>query len=162
MIFMGMSIASKVWRWKSRVSCCSTMGCFWGWKSCFGYPWLSEGEKGFYRWSKSGVPLEEPEFLPKKPNYWNFFSQDMSSNVKVAEFTTGNSEPIVCQRCLQSSEAGTELYFMHDSKPDRRGKRVCASCRQYYLRKTETRQVELASSVSQSTMNNMYLKNLQF
>ena len=119
MIFMGMSIALKVWRWKSRVSCCSTMGSEDGRVSLAIPDSPKERKKGFYHWSKSGVPSEEPEFLPKKPNYWNFFSQDMSSNVEVVEFTTGDSEPIVCQRCLQSFEAGTELYFMHDSKPDR-------------------------------------------
>ena len=35
----------------------------------------------------------------------------MSSNVEVAEFTTGDSEPIFCQCCLQSFKAGTELYL---------------------------------------------------
>jgi hypothetical protein len=67
-------------------------------------------------------------------------------NVEVAEFTTGNAKPIVCQRCLQSFQEGTELYFMQDRKSSVAGKHVCAGCRQYYLRKTETRQRERTSS----------------
>jgi hypothetical protein len=64
------------------------------------------------------------------------------SNIEVAEFPTGNAKPTVCQRCLQSFKKGTELYFMQDKRPDGAGKSVCAGCRQYYLRKTETRQRE--------------------
>ena len=44
----------------------------------------------------------------------------MLSNVEAAYFTTDNSSSVVCQRCLQSFEEGTELYFMHDRKPDGR------------------------------------------
>ena len=72
----------------------------------------------------------------------------MSSNVEAAYFTTDNSNSVVCQRCLQSFEEGTELYFMHDRKPDGKGKRVCGGCRQYYLRKTETYQRAPSSSQS--------------
>jgi hypothetical protein len=75
----------------------------------------------------------------------------MSSYGEVADFTTGNSNPIMCQRCLQSFEDGTELYFMQDRKADWGGKKICAGCRQYYLRKTETRKTQLASSLSPSS-----------
>lgn len=70
----------------------------------------------------------------------------MSSNVEVADFTTGIENSVVCQRCFQSFETGTELYFMQDRKPDGRGRRICVGCRQHYLRKTDTRQHELALS----------------
>lgn len=70
----------------------------------------------------------------------------MSSYGEVVDFTTGNSNPVVCQRCLQSFEDGTELYFMQDRKANQGGKRICAGCRQYYLRKTEARETQLASS----------------
>ena len=75
----------------------------------------------------------------------------MSSHGEVADFTTGNSNPVVCQRCLQSFEEGTELYFMQDRKANQGGKRICAGCRQYYLRKTEARETQLASSLSSSS-----------
>lgn len=64
----------------------------------------------------------------------------MSSNF--ADFTTYNSAPVVCQRCLQSFKDGTELFFMQDNRPDGRGKSVCAGCRQYYLKKTQARNLE--------------------
>jgi hypothetical protein len=70
----------------------------------------------------------------------------MSSNKEFAEFTSRDSNPVVCQRCLQSFENGTELFFMHDRKPDASGKRVCAGCRQHYLKKTETRQREIETT----------------
>jgi hypothetical protein len=65
----------------------------------------------------------------------------MSSNNEYAEFTTQNSNPVVCQRCFQSFKDGTELFFMQDKRPDGVGKRVCAGCRQYYLKKTEAREL---------------------
>src|ERR1700720_2116945 len=76
----------------------------------------------------------------------------MSSHGEVADFTTGNSNPIVCQHCLQSFEDGTELYFMQDRKADRGGKSICAGCCQYYLRKTDSRETQLASSSSPSSI----------
>jgi hypothetical protein len=75
------------------------------------------------------------------------------SNNEYADFTSFNSNPVVCQRCLQSYNDGTELFFMHDNKPDGSGKRVCAGCRQYYLQKTEARQLENASRKCQSNIN---------
>ena len=72
----------------------------------------------------------------------------MLSSGKVADFTTGVSNSVLCQHCLQSFEDGMELYYMQDSKSDRGGKRVCTGCRQYYLRKTEARKSQPASSVS--------------
>ena len=35
----------------------------------------------------------------------------MSSYGEVADFTTGNSNPVMCQHCLQSFEDEMELYF---------------------------------------------------
>jgi hypothetical protein len=89
--------------------------------------------------TKSNQTTEKPFVLPST-----------MSNIEVAEFTTGNAKPIVCQRCLQFFKKGTELYFMQDKKPDVAGKRVCAGCRQYYLSKTETRQREHTLSSYQS------------
>jgi hypothetical protein len=66
----------------------------------------------------------------------------MSSNQEFADFTSYSSNPVVCQRCLQSFADGTDLYFMQDTKADGSGKRVCAGCRQYYLKKTESRQLD--------------------
>jgi hypothetical protein len=71
----------------------------------------------------------------------------MPSNTEFVDFTTGDVNPVVCQRCLQSFPTGTELFFMHDNKPDGAGKRVCAGCRQYYIRKTQIRQQESGSGV---------------
>src|ERR1700730_4427279 len=85
----------------------------------------------------------------------------MSSHGEVADFTTGNSNPIMCQRCLQSFKDRTELYFMQDRKADHRGKSICAGCCQYYLRKTETRETQLASSSSPSS-NIVLLPNNMF
>ena len=67
----------------------------------------------------------------------------MPPNAEPAYFTTDNNNPVVCQRCLQSFEDGTELYFMQDKKPDGRGKHVCAGCCRYYLEKTEAREKQL-------------------
>lgn len=66
----------------------------------------------------------------------------MSSNKDYAEFTSHNSNPVVCQRCYQSFKDGTELYYMHDQKADGVGKRVCAGCRQHYHEKTKARELE--------------------
>ena len=77
----------------------------------------------------------------------------MSYNNELADFTTHNSNPIVCQRCFQSFKEGTELFFMHDSKPDGIGKKICAGCRQYYLKKTQARQLENTSRTYQSNLN---------
>ena len=82
----------------------------------------------------------------------------MSSNHEVADFTTGNFNPIVCQRCLQSFEEGTELYYMRDRKTDQGGKRICGGCDQYYIRKTEAHETELALSLSLS-MNIAFSNN---
>ncbi|KAF8233821.1 hypothetical protein L208DRAFT_867959 [Tricholoma matsutake] len=61
-------------------------------------------------------------------------------NIEVAEFTTGNTKPVVCQRCLQSFQEGTDLYFMQDRKSSVPGKHICAGCCRYYLRKMESHQ----------------------
>lgn len=63
----------------------------------------------------------------------------MSSNSDFASFTSCNSAAVVCQRCLRSFKKETELFFMHDNKPDGAGKRICAGCHQYYREKTESR-----------------------
>jgi hypothetical protein len=54
-----------------------------------------------------------------------------------ADFTTKDARPVICQRCSESFESGTKLFFMHNRKGDGPGKHICAGCRQYYLRKTE-------------------------
>jgi hypothetical protein len=82
----------------------------------------------------------------------------MSSNHEVADFTTGNSNPVVCQRCLQSFKEGTELYYMRDSKAERAGKSICGGCRQYYIGKTQARETKLALSLSLS-MNIVFSNN---
>ena len=46
----------------------------------------------------------------------------MSSSGEVADFTTGVSNSVMCQHCLQSFEDGTELYYMQDSKSNWGGK----------------------------------------
>lgn len=56
---------------------------------------------------------------------------------EVADFTTKCTRPIVCQRCHESFESETKLYFMHDRKGGGPGKHVCVGCHQYYLRKTK-------------------------
>ena len=76
----------------------------------------------------------------------------MTSNKEYVDFSTHNSNPVVCQRCLQSFKNGTELFYMHDSKADGVGKRVCGGCRQYYLKKTEARQLENTSRSCQSNL----------
>ena len=69
------------------------------------------------------------------------------SSTEKADFTTqGDTPPVVCQRCFQSLEQGSDLFYMHDNKPDGRGKMVCSGCRQYYLKKTNARQQELVAS----------------
>ena len=71
------------------------------------------------------------------------------SNVEHIDFTTqGDASPVICQRCLQSFEAGTELFYMQSNKLDARGKNICSGCHQYYLKKTETRQRELTLGLS--------------
>jgi hypothetical protein len=45
----------------------------------------------------------------------------MSSYGEAADFTTGNSNPVVCQCCLQPFKDGTELCYMQDRKPDQGG-----------------------------------------
>lgn len=77
----------------------------------------------------------------------------MSSYNESAEFTTYNTNPVVCQRCYQSFKDGTELFYMQDNKPDGMGKKICAGCRQYYLKKTEARQLENESRTYQSNSN---------
>ena len=57
---------------------------------------------------------------------------------ELADFTTKGTKPVVCQRCHASFESGTQLFFMHNRKGDGPGKHICAGCRQYYVRKTET------------------------
>ena len=54
-----------------------------------------------------------------------------------APFTTKGTRPVVCQRCHESFEEGTQLFFMEDKNRENPGRHVCAGCRQYYLRKTE-------------------------
>lgn len=73
-------------------------------------------------------------------------------NIEVADITTGNTKPIICQRCLQSFQEGTVLYFMQDRKSSVAGKHVCAGCCQYYLKKTESRQQEHTSSLYHSSL----------
>lgn len=68
-----------------------------------------------------------------------------------AEFTTNGKRPVVCQRCHESFEEGTNLFYMEDKNRDNPGKHVCVGCRQYYLRKTEAIQrstMRLSSSPS--------------
>lgn len=57
---------------------------------------------------------------------------------ELADFTTNlkGAKPVVCQRCHESFESGTELFFMHDRKGDGPGKHICAGCCPCYLRKT--------------------------
>jgi len=55
---------------------------------------------------------------------------------ELADFTTKGAKPVVCQRCHESFESGTELFFMHDRKGDGPSKHICAGCCQHYLRKT--------------------------
>ena len=74
----------------------------------------------------------------------------MLSNHEVADFTTGNSNPVVCQRCLWSFKEGTELYYMRDSKAEQARKRICRGCCQYYIRKTQACKTKLALSLSLS------------
>jgi hypothetical protein len=60
------------------------------------------------------------------------------SSIEQVDFTTqGDAPPVVC---LQSFEAGMELFYMQSNDADARGKKVCSGCRQYYLKKTDTRQ----------------------
>ena len=70
----------------------------------------------------------------------------------VVDFTTNDARPVVCQRCRESFENGTDLYYMRDSKPDGAGKHVCAECRQYYLRKTAQRTAGIILSASQMAL----------
>jgi hypothetical protein len=71
---------------------------------------------------------------------------------EVADFTTNDARPVICQRCRESFKSGTELYYMRDSKPDGPGKHVCAGCRQYYLRKTEQRTAGIVLSASHTPL----------
>ena len=65
-----------------------------------------------------------------------------------AEFTTNGKRPVVCQRCHESFEEGTNLFYMEDRNRDNPGKHVCKGCRQYYLRKTEAIQRSTTRSSS--------------
>ena len=59
---------------------------------------------------------------------------------ELADFTTNDARPVVCQRCRESFEKGTRLYYMKDgNNPDGPGRHVCAGCREHYLRKTAQR-----------------------
>ena len=70
----------------------------------------------------------------------------MSSSGEAADFTTEVSNPVICQHCYQSFKEGTELYYMYDMNPDHGGKKVCAGCHQYYLRKMEAHESQLTLS----------------
>ncbi len=56
---------------------------------------------------------------------------------ELADFTSHGKRPIVCQRCHESFEEGTKLYYMQDRNPENPGKLLCAGCHQHYIRKTE-------------------------
>ena len=56
---------------------------------------------------------------------------------ELADFTSHGKRPVVCQRCNQSFEEGTKLFYMQDRNPENPGKLLCAGCHQHYLRKTE-------------------------
>ena len=63
------------------------------------------------------------------------------SSIEKADFTTqGDTPPVVCQRCFQSFERESDLFYMHDNKANGSGKMVCSGCRRYYMKKTEARQ----------------------
>jgi hypothetical protein len=57
-----------------------------------------------------------------------------------ADFTTDGKNLVVCQRCKEAFPPDTLLFYMHDRRPDRPGKQLCAGCREYHLQKTQTRQ----------------------
>jgi hypothetical protein len=81
------------------------------------------------------------------------------SSIEQVDFTTqGDASPVVCQRCFQSFEAGTELFYMQSNNADARGKKVCFGCHQYYLKKMETCQWGLTLGLSSHfiTFNLLY------
>jgi hypothetical protein len=58
---------------------------------------------------------------------------------QIANFTTTDGESqVVCQRCKLSFPPGTQLFYMHDQRPTRQGKYLCAGCHQYHVQKTDT------------------------
>jgi hypothetical protein len=101
----------------------------------------------------SYMKRENSETYQKQPKYQKeICAQSTMPNIEVADITTGNTKPIVCQRCLQSFQEGTVLYFMQDRKSSVAGKHVCAGCHQYYLKKMESHQQEHTSSSYHSSL----------
>ena len=76
--------------------------------------------------------------------------------MSVADFTTDGQDLVVCQRCKETFPPNTLLFYMHDRRPDRPGKKICTGCRQYQLNKTETRQ--RTEQRTECTSYNTYLR----
>jgi len=55
-----------------------------------------------------------------------------------AEITSEGPGRVICQRCKETYEPGTQLHYMANMDRSRPGRHVCQPCYDYYMNKTTT------------------------